>query len=41
VVERTFPWPHNFRRLRTRYERDSDLDLAFMQLRCAVSATAC
>jgi hypothetical protein len=30
------PGLHSFRRLRTRYERDGDLDLAFMQLRCAV-----
>ena len=36
VVERTFAWLHNFRRLRTRYERDADLHLAFMQLGCAV-----
>jgi transposase len=36
VVERTFAWLHNFRRLRTRYERDADLHLAVMQLGCAV-----
>lgn len=36
VVERTFAWLHNFRRLRTRYERDPALHLAFMQLACAV-----
>jgi len=36
VVERTFAWLHNFRRLRTRYERDGDLHVAFMQLGCAV-----
>jgi transposase len=35
VVE-TFAWSHNFRRLRTRYERDGDLHLAFMPLSCAV-----
>ena len=36
VVERTFAWLHNFRRLRTRYERRGELHLAFMQLGCAV-----
>jgi transposase len=36
VVERIFAWLPNFRRLRTRYERDGDLDLAFMQLGWAV-----
>ena len=36
VVERTFAWLHNFRRLRIRYERDGELHLAFMQLGCAV-----
>jgi transposase len=36
VVERTFAWLHNFRRLRTRYERSADLHLAFMLLGCAV-----
>jgi Transposase and inactivated derivatives len=36
VVERTFAWLHNFRRLRTRYERRAELHLAFMQLGCAV-----
>ena len=36
VVERTFAWLHNFRRLRTRYERDASLHLAFMLLGCAV-----
>jgi transposase len=36
VVERTFAWLHNFRRLRTRYERDAGLHLALMQLGCAV-----
>ena len=32
VVERTFAWLHNFRRLRTRYERRPDLHEAFMVL---------
>jgi transposase len=36
VVERTFAWLHNLRRLRTRYERDAELHLAFMLLGCAV-----
>jgi transposase len=36
VVERTFAWLHNFRRLRTRYERRAELHLAFMQLGCAI-----
>jgi transposase len=36
VVERTFAWLHNLRRLRIRYERSADLHLAFMQLGCAV-----
>ncbi len=36
VVERTFAWLHNFRRLRTRYERRPELHEAFMLLGCAV-----
>ncbi len=36
VVERSFAWLHNFRRLRTRYERLPELHFAFMQLGCAV-----
>ena len=36
VVERTFAWLHNLRRLRTRYERRAELHLAFMLLGCAV-----
>lgn len=36
VVERTIAWLHNLRRLRTRYERDDELHLAFMLLGCAV-----
>ena len=36
VVERTFAWLHNFRRLRTRYERLAELHLAFLHLGCAV-----
>jgi transposase len=37
VIERTFAWLHNFRRLRTRYQRDGGLHVAFMQLGCAVT----
>jgi transposase len=36
VVERSFAWLHNLRRLRTRYERRAELHLAFLQLGCAV-----
>ena len=36
VVERTFGWLHQFRRLRTRYERDPEMHEAFMHLGCAV-----
>jgi transposase len=36
VVERTFAWLHNLRRLRIRYEPDDQLHLAFMLLGCAV-----
>jgi transposase len=36
VVERTFAWLHNLRRLRTRYERRADLHFAFMLLGGAV-----
>jgi len=35
VVERTFAHLHNFRRLRTRWERDPELHLAFLHLACA------
>ena len=36
VVERTFAHLHNLRRLRTRYERDDEMHVAFMLLGCAV-----
>jgi hypothetical protein len=36
MVERTLGWLHNLRRLRTRYERDPELQLAFALLGCAV-----
>jgi Transposase DDE domain len=35
VVERSFAWLHDFRRLRIRYERRAGLHLAFMRLGCA------
>jgi transposase len=36
VVERSFAWLHNLRRLRIRYERLPELHLAFLELGCAV-----
>ena len=36
VVERTLSWLHQFRRLRTRYDRRPDLHEAFMSLGCAM-----
>lgn len=36
VVERTFAWLHNLRRLRTRYERRAELHEALMLLGCSV-----
>jgi transposase len=35
VIERTFAWLHNFRRLRTRYERSGALHNAFLTLGAA------
>jgi len=35
VVERTFAWLHQLRRLRIRWERDPTLHMAFMSLGCA------
>jgi transposase len=35
VIERTFSWLHQFRRLRIRYERDPTMHEAFMHLACA------
>jgi Transposase DDE domain len=35
VVERTFAWLHQFRRLRLRWERRPELHQAFMHLACA------
>ena len=36
VVERTFAWLNQYRRLRVRYERRADLHLAFVLLGCAL-----
>jgi transposase len=36
VIERSFSWLHQFRRLRTRYERDPQMHEAFMHLGCAI-----
>jgi transposase len=36
VVERTLAWLHQFKRLRTRYERQSELHEAFFALGCAI-----
>jgi len=41
VVERTLAWLHNFRRLRTRYERLAELHLAFLHLGCALIDLGC
>jgi transposase len=34
VVERTFGWMNQFRRLRVRYEKRADMHLAFLILGC-------
>ena len=34
VVERTFAWLNQFRRLRVRYEKRADMHLAFLTLGC-------
>lgn len=36
VVERTFAWLHQFRRLRVRYERRADIHEALLLLGCAI-----
>jgi transposase len=36
VVERTFAWLNQFRRLRVRYERRADLHHAFVLIGCAL-----
>jgi transposase len=36
VVERTFAWLNQFRRLRVRYEKRADIHKAFLSLACAL-----
>jgi transposase len=36
VVERTFAWLHNYRRLHFRWERDPAVHMAFLTLACAL-----
>ncbi len=36
VVERSHSWLHNFRRLRTRFERRADIHEAFLKLGCSL-----
>jgi transposase len=36
VVEHTFAWLHQFRRLRVRYERRADMHEGFLRLGCAI-----
>lgn len=36
LVERTFAWLHQFRRLRVRYERRADMYEGFLRLGCAI-----
>jgi transposase len=36
VVERTFAWLNQFRRLRVRYEKRGDIHEAFLYLGCAL-----
>jgi transposase len=36
MVERTFAWLNQFRRLRVRYERRADIHEAFLSLGCAL-----
>ena len=36
VVERTFAWLHNFKRLLIRYERRADMHEAFLALGCCL-----
>jgi transposase len=36
VVERTLSWLHQFRRLRIRYERRSDIHESFMTIGCCL-----
>jgi transposase len=36
VVERTFAWLNQFRRLRVRYDKRADIHEAFLSLRCVM-----
>jgi transposase len=36
VVERTLAWLHQFRRLRTRYDRRADIHEGFLALGCSL-----
>lgn len=36
VVERAFAWLHQFKRLRTRYERRVDLHQGLLELACSL-----
>lgn len=36
VVERSFAWLHQFKRLRIRYERRADLHVGLLQLACSI-----
>ena len=36
VVERTFAWLHQFKRIRVRYERRADLHVGLLQLACSI-----
>jgi transposase len=36
VVERTFAWLHQFKRLRIRYERWADLHQSLLELACSI-----
>ncbi len=36
VVERAFAWLHQFKRLRTRYERRADLHHGLLELACSL-----
>ena len=41
VIERTLSWLHQYRRLRVRYERRSDIHEAFLSLGCALVCWKC
>ncbi|MFE9360733.1 transposase, partial [Streptomyces olivaceoviridis] len=36
VVERTFAWLHQFKRLRIRYERRADIHQSLLELACSL-----